>query len=242
MPMKIHKIQTTRTSLVTLDFAMVSITRTVSSCQGNLACWECHSWHLHEWCRAGKSTLLLRPLISISSFQVPLWQCLKPISLRKTNGYFLLQLQIYSNSIQFFSNPYNTLRVLINNSILSICVCLSKNFCSFSSGEIFSLPDQNMGTFSFLYKARLWTCRNSTAFAVLTYLWHKESISSGCLWKVTSAAIKDGSEAPQPVQLRTPAASPSACAHTHYHTRLDALSMGELKWKCFSWQTAVGEA
>lgn len=72
-----------------------------------------------------------------------------------------------------------------------------------------------MGTCSFLCKARLRTCRNGSVFPVLTYLWHKESLSSARLWNVTSAAIKDGSEAPQPVRLRTPAASPSACAHPH---------------------------
>ena len=168
------------------------------NCLFILACWECHSWHLHERCHAGKSTLLLRPLISTSSFQVPWCQCLKPISLHKTKGYFLIQLQIHSLSIQFFYNSYITLRVLINHLIISLrrisfsgdiqappgqgpvqpavgdpastggwtgwptevpsnpwhsvilWFCGKKKICSFSPGEIFCLPDWNMGTCSFL--------------------------------------------------------------------------------------------
>lgn len=44
--------------------------------------------------------------------------------LHKTGGYFLIQLQIYSHSIQLFFNPYNTPIVLTNNSIFSLSFSL----------------------------------------------------------------------------------------------------------------------
>lgn len=78
-----------------LDFTMIFITQNVSSGWGNFGG---HSRHSQEWCHAQKSTVLLHPSISIRVFQVPWWQCLKPVSLCKANSYFLILFQIHNHS------------------------------------------------------------------------------------------------------------------------------------------------